>query len=116
MQPRGAAPAKDTGYGFRAPACHWLIYTACMNLSDTTRMIMAESVALPDLMKATRYAYDELSAGRQVSGTTLRWMTREAGLNGVFKVLGQKYGQDAVKDMLLGLEHEIGRQALVGSH
>ena len=86
-----------------------------MNLSDTTRMIMTESVARPDLMKVTRYAYDELSAGRQVPHTTLRWMLREAGLDGVFKVLAQKYGLDTVKDMILVLGREIDRQALVSS-
>lgn len=87
-----------------------------MNLSDTTRMIMTESVARAELMKVTRYAYDELSAGRQVPHTTLRWMLREAGLDGVFNVLAQKYGLDTVKDMVLVLEREIDRQALVSSH
>lgn len=87
-----------------------------MNLSDTTRMIMTESVARPELMKVTRYAYDELSAGRQVPHTTVRWMLREAGLDGVFNVLAQKYGLDTVKDMILVLEREIDRQALVSSH
>lgn len=86
-----------------------------MNLSDTTRMILAESVVLPDLMRVTRYVYDELSAGRQVPHTALRWMLREAGLNGVFNVLTQKYGADTVRDMILVLEREIDRQALVGS-
>ena len=51
-----------------------------MNLSDTTRMILAESVVWPDLMRVTRDVYDELSAGRQVPHTALRWMLREAGL------------------------------------
>lgn len=87
-----------------------------MDLSDTARMIMAESVVFPDLMKVTRYAYDELSAGRQVPSTALRWMVREAGLNGVFKVLARKYGHDAVREMILGLSREIDRQALAGSH
>lgn len=86
-----------------------------MNLSDTTRVILAESVVLPDLMKVTRYVYDELSAGRQVPHTTLRWMLREAGLNGIFNVLAQKYGLDTVRDMILVLGREIDRQALVGS-
>jgi hypothetical protein len=42
-------------------------------------------------------------------------MLREAGLNGVFNVLTQKYGTDAVRDMILVLEREIDRQALVSS-
>lgn len=86
-----------------------------MNLSDTTRMIMTESVARPELMKVTRYAYGELSAGRQVPHTTLRWMLREAGLDGVFNALAQKYGLGTVKDMILVLGREIDRQALVSS-
>ncbi len=87
-----------------------------MNLSDTTRMILAESVVLPELMKVSSYAYDELSAGREVPHTTLRWMLREAGLSGVFNVLAQKYGLDTVKDMILGLSREIDRQALAASY
>ena len=87
-----------------------------MNLSDTSRMILAESVVLPDLMKVTTYAYDELSSGRQVPPTTLKWMLREAGLAGVFNVLAQKYGLDTVKDMILGLSREIDRQTLDASH
>ena len=79
-------------------------------------MILAESVVLPDLMKVARYVYDESSAGRQVPHATLRWMVREAGLNGVFKVLAQKYGLDSVKDMILVLGREIDRQVLAGSH
>jgi hypothetical protein len=86
-----------------------------MNLGDTTRMILAESVVLPDLMRVTRYVYDELSAGRQAPHTALRRMLREAGLNGVFNVLTQKYGADTVRDMILVLEREIDRQALVSS-
>ena len=86
-----------------------------MNLSDTTRMILAESGAWPDLMRVTRDVYDELSAGRQVPRIALRRMLREAGLSGVFNVLAQKYGADTVKDMILTLEREIDRQALVGS-
>lgn len=86
-----------------------------MNLSDTIRVILAESVTRPDLMKVTRYAYDELSAGRQVPRVTLRWIQREAGLHGVFNVLMHKYGHDAVRDMILVLGREIDPQALVGS-
>ena len=86
-----------------------------MNLSDTTRMILAESVVRPDLMRVTRYVCDELSAGRQVHHTALRWVLREAGLDGVFNVLAQKYGADTVRDMILVLEREIDRQALVSS-
>jgi hypothetical protein len=86
-----------------------------MNLSETTRMIMAESVVRPDLMRVTRYVYDELSAGRQVPHTALRRMLREAGLDGVFNVLTQKYGAGTVRDMILVLEREIDRQALAGS-
>jgi predicted lipid carrier protein YhbT len=86
-----------------------------MNLSYATRMILAESVALPDPMRVTRHVHDELSAGRQVPHTALRWILREAGLGGVFNVLTQKYGAGPVRDMILVLEREIDRQALVGS-
>jgi hypothetical protein len=86
-----------------------------MNPSDTTRMILAESVVRPDLMRVTRYVYDELSAGRQAPHAALRRMLREAGLDGVFNVLAQKYGADTVRDMILVLEREIDRQALVSS-
>jgi hypothetical protein len=78
-------------------------------------MIMAESVVLPDLMRVTRHVYDELAAGHQVPRTALRRMLREAGLNGVFNGLTQKFGADTVRDMILVLEREIDRQALVGS-
>jgi hypothetical protein len=42
-------------------------------------------------------------------------MHREAGLDGVFNVLTQKYGAGTVRDMILVLEREIDRQALAGS-
>ena len=86
-----------------------------MNLSDATRMILAESLVRPDLTRVTRYVYDELSADRQVPRTALRWMLREAGLAGVFNVLARKHGADTVRDMILVLEREIDGQALVGS-
>jgi hypothetical protein len=86
-----------------------------MNLSDTARLIWAESLALPDLVQVARYVYGESSAGRQVPHATLRWMQREAGLGGVYGALAQKYGLGTVKDLILALEGEIGQQALAGS-
>lgn len=86
-----------------------------MNLTDATRMILAESAALPDLMRVTRHAYGELSTGRQVPRSTLRWVLREAGLAGVFDVLKHKHGVNVVKDMILVLDREAGRPAPVGS-
>lgn len=83
-----------------------------MNLTDATRMIVAESVALPDLMRVARYAHDELAAGRRVSHATLRWMLREAGLMGVFDTIKQRHGTDVVKDMVLLLDREINRHVL----
>ena len=87
-----------------------------MNLIEATRLVMAESAARPDLMRVTRHAYDELSAGREVPHTTLRWMLREAGLSGVFNALDQRHGAEVVKDMILVLEHEIDRHAPLGTH
>jgi hypothetical protein len=75
-------------------------------------MILAASVAWPDLMKVTRYAYGELSAGRQVPHTALRWILREAGLNGVFTALAQTHGLGTARDMILTLSREIDRQAV----
>jgi hypothetical protein len=85
-----------------------------MELTDATRMIMAESAAVPDLMRVTRYVHDELSTGRQVPPTTLRWVQREAGLEGVFNALKRKHGAEAVKDAVLVLEREINRRATAG--
>ena len=66
-------------------------------------------------MRGTRYVYDEASSGRQVPHTTLRWMLREAGLNGVFGALKQKHGHNTVKGMIIALQWEIDRHALVGN-
>jgi hypothetical protein len=85
-----------------------------VNSIDATRMILAESTALPDLATVARHVYVESSRGGRVPHSTLRWMVREAGLQGVFDVLGQRHGTDVVKNMILTLEQEIDRQALVG--
>lgn len=85
-----------------------------MNLADAARMILAETAALPRLTRVSRYVYDESSMGRTVPHTTLRWMLREAGLEGVFSVLDKKHGGSVVRDMILLLSREIDRSALAG--
>lgn len=85
-----------------------------MNLTGAAHMISAETAALPDLTRVSRYVYDESSIGRTVPHTTLRWILREAGLQGVFKVLDKKYGGNVVRDMILLLSREIDRSALAG--
>ncbi|RMI45450.1 hypothetical protein EBO15_09550 [Actinomadura harenae] len=70
-------------------------------------MICAEASALPDLMRTTSHVYKELSAGRQVPRATLRWVIREAGLQGVFKPIRRTHGADAVKDIILAFEYEL---------
>jgi hypothetical protein len=86
-----------------------------MNLTDATRMILAESAAFPELMRVTRDAYDELAAGRQVHYTALSWMVREASRKDLYGVLIQKYGSGAFDDMITVLCREIDRQAPVPS-
>jgi hypothetical protein len=71
---------------------------------------LAESGSLPDLTRVAHYVYDELAAGRQVPNPTLRWMLREAGLGGVFDVLGKKHGTGTVRDMILFFEREIDQR------
>lgn len=75
--------------------------------TDATHMILAESAALPNLTRVARHVHAELSRGRRVSPTTVRWMIREAGLAGVFNVLKEKHGTDVVKNMILVLEPEV---------
>lgn len=86
-----------------------------MNLTDATRMIMAESAASPELMRVTRAAYDELAAGRQVQHTVLSWMIREASRKDLYGVLIRKHGSGAFEDMITVLCREIDRQAPVPS-
>ncbi|SEG75558.1 hypothetical protein SAMN04489712_11156 [Thermomonospora echinospora] len=86
-----------------------------MNLTDATRMIMAESAAFPELMRAARDVYDELSAGRRVHYTALNWILREAGRKDLYGVLRQKHGTGAFEDMVTALCREIDRQAPVPS-
>ena len=83
-----------------------------MNLTDVARMILAETAAFPDRTRVSRYVYDESAMGRPVPRTALRWMLREAGLEGVFKVLDKKHGGTVVRDMMLLLSREIDRSAL----
>jgi hypothetical protein len=87
-----------------------------MNLTDATRMIMAESAPAPELMRVTRGTYDELSAGHQVHYATLSWMIREASRKNLYGVLIHKYGKDAFEDMVTVLCREIDRQAPVPNH
>ncbi|GAA4388738.1 hypothetical protein GCM10023088_62520 [Actinomadura verrucosospora] len=84
-----------------------------MNLTDATRMILAESAAFPELMRVTRDAYDELAAGRRVHHGTLSWMVREASRKDLYGVLIQKHGADVFDDMITVLCREIDRQAPV---
>jgi hypothetical protein len=83
-----------------------------MNLTDAARMILAETAALPNLTRVSRCVCDESSAGRTVRHTTLRWMLREAGLEGVFNLIDNKYGGNVVRDMIRLIEREIDRSAL----
>jgi hypothetical protein len=86
-----------------------------MNLTDATRMILAESAAFPELMRVTRNAHDELAAGLQVHYTALSWMVREASRKGLYGVLMQKYGIGTFEAMIIVLCREIDRQAPVPS-
>lgn len=85
-----------------------------MNLADVARMILAESAALPDLTRVSHYVYDESSMGGTIPHATLRWMLREAGLQGVFKALDHRHGGTLARDMILFLGNEIDRSALLG--
>ena len=84
-----------------------------MNLADVARMILAESAGLPDLTRVSRFVYDEASTGRALPHATLRWMLREAGLQGVFRTLDRKHGGTVVRDMILFLGHEVDRGVLL---
>ncbi|MEU5881044.1 hypothetical protein [Spirillospora sp. NPDC047279] len=84
-----------------------------MNLTDATRMIMAESAPFPQLMRVSRDAYDELAAGRRVHHGNLTWMIREASRKNLYGVLIEKHGQGAFEDMVTVLGREIDRQAPV---
>lgn len=86
-----------------------------MELSDATRMILAESAAFPELMRVSRDAYSESAAGRRVHHTALSWMLREASRKDLYGALIQKYGTDAFHDMVTVLCREIDRQAPVPS-
>lgn len=86
-----------------------------MKLSDATRMILAESTALPDLMRVTRYAYTELSAGRLVHHADLSGMLKEAGRQGVLDTLKHKHSTETVNEMITVLAREIDRQAPAGA-
>jgi hypothetical protein len=82
-----------------------------MNLTDAAHMILAETAALPNLTRVSRYIYDESSTGRVVPHTTLRWMLREAGLQGVFNIIDRKYGGSVVRDMILLFSREVHQSA-----
>ncbi|HEX2316058.1 MAG TPA: hypothetical protein VHJ17_20115 [Thermomonospora sp.] len=86
-----------------------------MDLTDATRMIMAESAAFPELMRVTRDAHDTLAAGRRVHHTALSWMLREASRKDLYGVLIQKHGTGTFEDMVTVLCREIDRQAPVPS-
>ncbi|REE95774.1 hypothetical protein DFJ69_1185 [Thermomonospora umbrina] len=76
-------------------------------------MILAESAAFPELMRATRDAHDTLVAGRRVHHTALTWILREASRKDLYGALMRKHGTEAFEDMVTVLCREIDRQAPV---
>ncbi|RAY14625.1 hypothetical protein DPM19_12745 [Actinomadura craniellae] len=76
-------------------------------------MILAESAAFPELMRAARDAYDKLAAGRRVHHADLSWILREACRKDLYGVLIRKHGTGAFEDMVVVLSREIDRQVPV---
>ncbi|WP_395108637.1 hypothetical protein [Actinomadura sp. SCN-SB] len=84
-----------------------------MDLKSAAGMILSESASHPELLRASRHAYDEFEAGRPVDHSVLSRMLREAARKGVYGALKERYGDHAFEDMVLTLGREIDRQAPV---
>ncbi|WP_119726581.1 hypothetical protein [Thermomonospora amylolytica] len=84
-----------------------------MNLTEATRMILAESAAHPELMRAARHAYDECAAGRTPTYQVLGGILREAARKGLYPVLRERYGDRAFEEMVMVMGREVDRQAPV---
>ncbi|GAA2425691.1 hypothetical protein GCM10010191_42530 [Actinomadura vinacea] len=87
-----------------------------MELRDAAGMILAESAPHPELLRASRHAYDEFAAGREVAHPVLTEMLREAARKNLFGVLKSKHGDRAFDDMVVTLGRYIDRQAPVVRH
>ncbi|MGI5166417.1 hypothetical protein ACQEU3_18900 [Spirillospora sp. CA-253888] len=84
-----------------------------MDIRDATRMILTESADYPELLRIARHSYEELSAGRAVPSTVLNGVLAEASREDVLGTLRERYGEEAVNDMVAVLTQEIDRQSPV---
>ncbi|MFC9976836.1 hypothetical protein ACFVH6_38645 [Spirillospora sp. NPDC127200] len=84
-----------------------------MDIRDATRMILTESADYPELLRITQHSYEALSAGREVPYTVLNGVLAEASREDVLGTLKERYGEEAVRDMVAALTREIDRQAPV---
>jgi hypothetical protein len=81
-----------------------------VNLADATLVVLGEAAGYPGLAALTQSAYDDLTAGAEVSHEVLSDIIGKASEKGVLRAMHRKYSAAAYVAILMPICSEIDRQ------
>jgi len=81
-----------------------------MDLRDATLIVLTEATTCPELSALAQSAYDDLTAGSEVSHEVLSDIIGKASEKGVLRTLHSKYSAAAYDAILMPILREVDRQ------